>query len=432
MSDIVRFIHTADLHLDSPLKSLASRNTDLAELIYDASQQVLRRLVDLAIEESVDAVLIAGDLFDGDQRDVRTAMVLQREFKRLDAENIPVFIIWGNHDAEAKLLNVLDLPDNVYAFDGRGSKRRFANDRAVVHGVSFAKRQAPESLLGKYPKPEPNLFNIGMLHTSLTGADGHNNYAPCSVGELIDMGYDYWALGHIHKRSVHHDKPAIVMPGNPLGRHINESGERSVSLVTLEPDTPPVIHAIKLAPTRFERVSININDIDERRDAYLKITQALNEFRDSVDDERLIVRIELEGVTQLASRYQRDHQALFEQLSVDYEHRHDLWIDSVDTSALQLPEQATSASTNIDDMTNRLQSLLGDHLINSVTLRDTVDDDMTLLVRALPPELKDMFGETPEATKLFIEQQLLPDSAQWMMRELIVTEDIEAATSSND
>lgn len=422
MADTVRFIHTADLHLDSPLASLAARNPELGELLQDASRKLLQRLIDTALEEQVDALLIAGDLFDGDQRDVHTAMVLQRELRRLEAHNIPVFIIWGNHDAEARLLDVLELPGNVHAFDGRGGKRYFADEQVAVHGVSFAKRQAPESLLGKYGKPDTHCFNVGMLHTSLTGSDGHNDYAPCTLNELIDKGYDYWALGHIHKRTVHHEQPAIVMPGNPLGRHINESGERSISLVTLTPGEAPAIQSISLAPVRFERLEVSVSGMDIKRQAYEQILHSLSTLRDAVDTDHLIVRVRLTGQTPLATSYQRDRQALLVQLQTEYEHRQDLWIDSVDARELQLPGIESMDTPRSHSLVAELQSLVSEDLLNTVNLQDEVAEDLRQLVRALPPELNDLFGGTPEAEREYIRQSLLPTGAQWMLRQLDSTD----------
>lgn len=422
MAETVRFIHTADLHLDSPLASLAARNEALAELFQDASRKVLQSLVDTALEESVDALLIAGDLFDGDQRDVHTAMVLQRELRRLEAADIPVFIIWGNHDAEAQLLRVLNLPANVHAFDGRGGKCHFADERAVVHGVSYSKRQAPESLLGKFGQPDKHRFNIGMLHTSLTGADGHNDYAPCTVNELIDKGYDYWALGHIHKRSVHHEQPAIVMPGNPLGRHINEAGERSVSLVTLSSEEAPRIETINLAPIRFDRLPVDLAGTDDKRDAFARILKALNDYRQALETDHLVVRVQLSGTTPLASSYQRDREALLLELQTEYEHRNDLWIDSVDARALQLPDEHHSTSTGENPVVAELSTLVGEELLSTINLQEAIADDLKLLVRALPPELKELFGKTPEEEMTFVRQTLLPAGAQWMLRQLEVSD----------
>ena len=420
MADTVRFIHTADLHLDSPLRSLAARNPALGDLLRDASRRLLQRLIDTALEEQVDALIIAGDLFDGEQEDVHTAMVLQRELRRLQAREIPVFIIWGNHDAETRFLEsrILDLPENVHAFDGRGGKKYFANDRAVVHGVSFTKRKTPESLLGKYGKPDPHCFNIGMLHTSLTGADGHNDYAPCTVNELIDKGFDYWALGHIHKRQIHHEQPAIVMPGNPLGRHINEAGERSISLVTLVNGEKPSIRSINLAPVRFERLAVSLDGIDDRKQAYEKMLIALNHCRESMDSDVLIVRLELAGSSVLTSSYQRDRQTLLVALQTEYEHRDDLWVDSVSARDLQLPTEHEASSENNHSLAAELQTLVGEDLLDSVALQEAVADDLKQLSKALPPDLNGLFGATPEEERAYIRRSLLPDGAVWMLRQL--------------
>ncbi|MFK7893412.1 MAG: exonuclease SbcCD subunit D [Granulosicoccus sp.] len=418
MSDTVKFIHTADLHLDSPLASLAARNEALAELLQGASRQMLQTLVDTALEESVDALLIAGDLFDGDQRDVHTAMVLQRELRRLDAAGIPVFIIWGNHDAEAKLYKVLDFPDNVHAFDGRGGKRYFADERAVVHGVSYIQRQTPDSLLGKFGKPDAHCFNICMLHTSLTGADGHNDYAPCTVNELVDKGYDYWALGHIHKRMVHSESPAIVMPGNPLGRHINEAGERTISLVTLTTGAPARIEPVNIAPIRFDRLHIDMDGVEDKRDGYAKITEAIQTHSDALDIDHLILRLELAGTSLLASSYQRDQHMLFVQLQTEYEHRDELWIDSIDTRQLHLPDAHQPTDVAENTIVAELGSLVDEQLLSSISLQDTVAADLELMIKALPSDLGDLFGKTPQEEKAFVRETLMSSGAHWMLRQL--------------
>lgn len=421
MNDTVRFIHTADLHLDSPLKSLAARNAALADIISQASRSVLSALVDISIDLQIDALLIAGDLFDGDQRDVKTAMVLQRELRRLQKAGIPVFIIKGNHDAQAQLLGVLDFPDNVYVFDGKGGKsgrRFFAKERAVVHGVSFANRKAPKSLLPKFGTPEPNCFNIGMLHTSLTGADGHNNYAPCTVPELIDRGYDYWALGHIHKRTIHHDQPAIVMPGNPLGRHINEDGERSVSLVTLEQGQIPLIETLNVAPVQFERLGISLEGYDDPHSAYEHIINCINLRRDELAVQHLIFRVQLQGRSELAFRYHRDEQSILTQLRTEYELNDDTWIDSLDLSDLSEPTTAEDAQLPAQSEVNdELRTIVDSELLNTANLRDAAMNDLLKLTKTLPPELKDLFGADMQSRETIL-QKLLQDGSQWLLQQI--------------
>jgi len=228
---MIRILHTADVHLDSPLKSLALRDPDLRERVQTASRTALTRIISSAVERDAAALLIAGDLFDGAERSAQTVAFLTVQLEHLRERGIRVFYIKGNHDAENPLTGALALPDNVHVFDGRGGKVKLA-ENVWIHGVSFAGRHAPESLLPKFPAPVAGAINIAMLHTSLMGAAGHDPYAPCTVGDLTAAGFDYWALGHVHSRQVHSEAPWVVMPGTPQGRDIGEPGPKSATLLT--------------------------------------------------------------------------------------------------------------------------------------------------------------------------------------------------------
>ncbi|MEL0003467.1 MAG: DNA repair exonuclease [Rhodospirillales bacterium] len=177
-----RFVHTADIHLDSPLKSLALRNPVLAAEVETATRSVFRRIVNLCLDEDIDALLISGDLYDGEQTSIKTAGFLSAEFRKLSEAGVFVCIIRGNHDARAKITDKLDLPDEVKNFSARAAETLILEDHAgpkvAINGLSFPNRHIPESLLKKYPKPIEGAFNIGMLHTSLAGAEGHDVYAP--------------------------------------------------------------------------------------------------------------------------------------------------------------------------------------------------------------------------------------------------------------
>ncbi len=190
--------------MDSPLKSLALRDPALQDAVGVATRTVLTRIVDLCLTEAVDALLIAGDLYDGDQVSMKTARFLQQELQRLDAAGIATFLIRGNHDAMSKVTRELVFPPLVTVFGAKASTKVIDGALPVaIHGLSFAKPQAPDSLLGHYPTPVPGAFNIGIMHSSLNGSAGHDVYAPCSAADLQGAGYGYWALGHIHLRSVH-------------------------------------------------------------------------------------------------------------------------------------------------------------------------------------------------------------------------------------
>lgn len=230
---MIRILHTADIHLDSPLKSLALRDESLRDTIVTATRAAFEHIVDFAVSEQVAAVLISGDLFDGKERSARTAAFLTKQMDRLRAAGIQVFYIKGNHDAENPVTGAVDLPANVHVFDARGGKVQLA-ENVWIHGVSFANKHAPESLLSRFGAPVSGAVNIAMLHTSLAGAPGHDPYAPCTVAELAGMGFDYWALGHVHQRHIHSETPWVVMPGMPQGRDIGEAGPKSASLLTLD------------------------------------------------------------------------------------------------------------------------------------------------------------------------------------------------------
>lgn len=279
-----RFIHTADLHLDSPLRSLALRNSDLAELIGDATRQALTAIVGLCVDEQVNALIIAGDLYDGEQTSMKTARFLASQMQRLHEAGINTFVIRGNHDALSRITQELILPPSVTVFSGRPHAVDITHgDLAIsVHGLSFAKPQAPESLLEKYHRPTPDTVNIGIMHTSLAGAPGHDLYAPCKAVDLHGWGFDYWALGHIHARAQHAGERRVIMPGMPQGRDINESGEKTVTLVTVNDDRSLIIEERSTSIAQFERISVDLSSADTWREAADLIEQGMSIARDGV------------------------------------------------------------------------------------------------------------------------------------------------------
>jgi len=261
MSTTFRFVHTADLHLDSPLKSLARRDPDLATQVTNASRTALIRIIDLCIHEKVHALLIAGDIYDGRNPSVATVGFFHQQLDRLQPHSISVFLIRGNHDHEAGLSNVLDLPKHVIEFLGKKNYSFIDEHNVTIHGVSFRKDHATESALREFSTPVDSHRNIALLHTSLGGSAGHDIYAPCSVNDLDTMGFDYWALGHIHKHKIEGQHGNIVMPGIPQGRDMGEHGDKSVCLVTMDHLGHCNIEQRYVSPVRFERLALNVTDL---------------------------------------------------------------------------------------------------------------------------------------------------------------------------
>ncbi len=194
-----RFVHTADIHLDSPLRSLALRNPDLRELVRNATRRAFEATIDLCLTEQVHALLIAGDLYDNDQTSMKTARFLSQQLKRLHDAGIRTYVIRGNHDAVARISRELVFEDSVRIYGSRAEAIEFQRgDGGVpvhIHGLSFAQAQAPESLLLKYGPKVDGGINVGLLHTSLGGVVGHDVYSPCQPSDLQATNFDYWGLG---------------------------------------------------------------------------------------------------------------------------------------------------------------------------------------------------------------------------------------------
>ncbi|MEM7528953.1 MAG: DNA repair exonuclease [Pseudomonadota bacterium] len=388
------FVHTADLHLDSPLRSLALRDEALAERVGSATREALDRIIALCLEERVDALLIAGDLFDGVQRSMQTVAVLRDRMRRLHEAGIDVFAIRGNHDAEAPVSRHLELPPNVHVFSGHGGIVEHPKGVAV-QGVSFAGREARESLLPKYRPPVPDMPNIALLHTSLGGAEGHDAYAPCSLAELRAHGVDYWALGHVHRRMVHARDPWVVMPGMPQGRDIGEAGPKSATLVRID-DNGITAEERVTAILEFAVATTDIADLGDWDTTAETALSSLRKAGEAVEAEHAAVRLVLAGNTPLAWRLMRDREVL------EADFRHALAEErgpggGVYLDSLVLQTQPPSAEPHADeaDPVAELDALMAEKLADGA-LRAEATAFLDTMVRALPQEIRDAFGADEE------------------------------------
>ena len=341
---MTKILHTADVHLDSPLRSLALRDPNLRDQVHTATRSAFTRIIDTAIAESVNALLIAGDLFDGAERSARTAAYLTGQLDRLRDGGIRVFYIKGNHDAENPLTGELSLPDNVHIFDGRGGKVQLSED-VWIHGVSFASRHAPESLLPKFPAPVAGAINIAMLHTSLVGAAGHDPYAPCTVNDLVAAGFDYWALGHVHRRQVHATSPWIVMPGTPQGRDIGEPGPKSATLLTIGETLK-----VKEVPTslvEFLNVTIDANKTENDDGLRDMLRQVLRQTANNLTSGSGVIRLSLTGSTPRRWQILRDQDVWEEAASQYASETGRLWLDKLVFDLSDVSETGSSATDEL-------------------------------------------------------------------------------------
>jgi exonuclease SbcD len=287
-----RFIHTGDIHLDSALKGLAGQESAAAERIKTATRVALDNLVGQAIEDEIDFIIIAGDLYDGDWRDYQTGLFFVKQMGRLAQAEIPVFLLLGNHDAESQITRRLTLPANVSVFSTRKPETFRLKDLDVaLHGQSFRQRDITDNLVPGYPIPVSGYFNIGVLHTGLGGIGGHANYAPCAIEDLINKGYDYWALAHVHQAAVLHEQPHVVFCGNLQGRHIRESGPKGASLITVDHGQVEKITPLHVDCVRWIYLPVPVDHCSTSADVIDRIRQAIERAVEHDSDGRLCARI---------------------------------------------------------------------------------------------------------------------------------------------
>jgi exonuclease SbcD len=313
---MIKFIHAADIHLDSPLEGLSNRLNLPVEKIISATREALSNLVNLAIEEKVDFVLLAGDIYDGDYDDFTTAFYFNQQMGRLNQKNIEVVMISGNHDAKSRISKPLTPPENVkvLSVEQPESHEIVKNGEviAVIHGQGFLHQAETTNLATTYPSPWKGKLNIGILHTSLQGYEGHDNYAPTSLNELANKGYNYWALGHIHKREEFlRESCWIVFPGNIQGRHIKETGAKGCYLVKFENSTQAKLEFKPLDVFRWEVLTVNVEGMEDESGLQRKVIDALNQKTTlKCPEVPFGVRLILQGKTNLHSWLVSSHNRI--------------------------------------------------------------------------------------------------------------------------
>ncbi len=305
----MKFLHAADIHLDSALHGLQRYEGAPMDEIRAATRRAFDNLCDLAIEEGVAFVLLAGDLFDGDWKDYNTGLYFIERLGRLGQAGIRVFIVAGNHDAASQISKHLRLPDHVTQFKTQTPEQVVLDDLGVaITGQGFATRAVTDDLSLGYPQADPQLFNIGLLHTCLDGKPGHEPYAPCTLDGLRSKGYQYWALGHVHQREVVSREPWIVFPGNLQGRHIRETGPKGCTLVTVENGEIATVEHHALDVMRWSVCEVDVSDAGGVDEVYAQVREELQRTQDSADGRPVAVRLVLHGACAAHMRLQADRE----------------------------------------------------------------------------------------------------------------------------
>ena len=385
-----RFIHAADIHLDSPLRGLESYEDAPVDEIRNATRRALDNLVTLAVEEEVRFVLLAGDLYDGDWKDYHTGLFFTERMGRLKRQNISVFVVSGNHDAASRISPHLHPPDNVTIFSTRKPETRLLEDiGTAISGQGYASRAITENLVQHYPQYHPGYFNIGLLHTALNGREGHEPYAPCSLNDLKSKGYDYWALGHVHQREVISKDPWVLFPGNLQGRHIRETGSKGASLITVENGQVSDVTHHDLDVLRFCTALVDLSHVNTIDAVHDPVRQTLESIQAQSDERILAVRLELTGESSFHAHLLSDAARLTESFRSITAGLGDMWLEKVlfKTVDTGRPQKTPGEETPLHQMMAAVDQLKWDLERTQDPLSLQIPD-IAALKSKLPPDLQ--------------------------------------------
>jgi exonuclease SbcD len=382
-----KFIHAADIHLDSPLYKLDAYEGAPKDEIRQATRRAFGNLVSTAINERVNFVLIAGDLFDGDWKDYNTGLHLVSQTAKLREAGIPVYIVAGNHDAASKITKKLKLPENVHVFPSN-KPETFAIDglNVAIHGQSFAKPAVTKDLSDNYPVPLPGHYNIGVLHTCASGREGHEPYAPCSLEGLKSKDYNYWALGHVHQYEILLDNPLVIFSGCIQGRHIREAGPKGCVLVTVDDHGRTEPEFIPLDAIRWVVANIDSSGADSAYDVVDRFGKHLGNLLTENAGLPMVVRVFIKGETSAHA-----------ELLTNVEHwRNEIRSAAIDTGGGQVWVEKIKFQTSLPASQQELQKADGaigelvslfDEMAGSPDMVKILSDEFSDLEKKIPKEL---------------------------------------------
>ncbi|MEJ6951803.1 metallophosphoesterase family protein [Natronospora cellulosivora (SeqCode)] len=391
----IKFLHTADLHLGSTMNFGGKYHDVVADVFDNAIYNSLINMVDLAIEENVNFILISGDLYDQECRSVNANVFFNKQCQRLANHGISIYMIAGNHDPLNKYKQLFDLPENVFLFDcdNPDLKEVYLNGEliAAISGCSYSNRAESRKMYQNY-QTKPGVWNIALLHTQLEA--NNNNYVPVNLQELLAMEeLNYWALGHIHKNSILHNSinQAVVYPGIPQGRDMGEQGIKGFYMVELIPDMQAVIKFIPSSSIVYQQIEIPIDSI---RDGNISDLQNLitdissellnnNFYLENVNDVKIegyVVEWVLIGRGNISTLLKDQEEELIPHL-IDYlqdkllKNKPFIWTKSIiNRTAPLINEEKLFNSVVFQDI-NKITSLLKDN----DTLRAELLDELGLI-----------------------------------------------------
>lgn len=423
---MIKFIHTSDLHLDTPFRGLSAWNSELAGRLKDATFKSFSRIIDLCIDEQVDFLVVSGDSFDGENRSLAAQLRFVSELKRLSDQGIATYLVCGNHDPLNSWLDTLEMPPLVHRFGGSEvevlSHEKDGQPLADICGISFQQKDVGSNLAARFRrKDKPAPISVAIMHGTVGAPGPHHSYAPFKLDDIRGMGFDYWALGHIHKHLVvQQASPAVVYPGNPQGRDFGETGPKGCCLVEISPNQHPMIRFMPTHCIRFEDLTVDLTGVDSLVALSDKISKAMEPAETNMQETKYvgadgsaIVRLTLMGRTDLHAQLNQagEIDQLLEHLNNGQLQQSPFtWIDHIEprTRPMLDPVQLRNRNDFAADVLRSFETITADDELSSALIRQAAEQFASFETKR---ELEELTAE---------EQQEIIEKAKWMLLDSLL------------
>jgi hypothetical protein len=291
-----RFVHASDLHLEQPPGGVAEIPEALRELFIEAPYAAAEQIVDTALAEEVEFVVLSGDVLQAQQTGPRGPLFWAAQCERLRERGISVYWASGRVDSQERWPSSVALPDNVYRFPA-GELAEFTPTRegvplARILGVSRARGKAIR--IADF-RPDPGgLYSIAVIHGNADAA------------VLKSRGMNYWALGGSHARTTLFSEPGIAhYPGSPQGRLPVQAGPHGCTLVHVDQERRGKITFVPTDLLRWQNERILVDDQTSRKDLESKLFDRMRALRETMPGVDLMVHWTVAGSGKVVSQLRR-------------------------------------------------------------------------------------------------------------------------------
>ena len=269
----MKFVHIADMHFDTPFTTLNLRG-DLGDIRRLEQRKIFKKIIDYIKENNVDYFFVCGDLYEHEYVKKSTIEFINDCFEEIP--NTKVFITPGNHDPFVldSYYESYNFPNNVYIFKGSIEKKKLEDIN--VYGMAFTSFYMDGidlDTIGKLDEDNPNVF---LIHCDLNGSKDENGFSYNNINEtkLKSLGFDYVAMGHIHKSNFNNiEKNNMLYPGSTISMGFDELGNHGMIIGEISSQKGLLLDFVKLDDREFIVKEMDVERFNSEEDLIINIQE---------------------------------------------------------------------------------------------------------------------------------------------------------------